>query len=133
MPNDSEDYIGGRVEVGDSFTDRGDIVTYDLDQYAMTMDNSFYDWDISGIVPAGTTRVLVGIRISDGGIGQYVALSNEGYENFINASWIYTAVTNKTNYNEFEIPVDPDNLILSYATVAAAIDVISLYIKGWWT
>lgn len=133
MPNDSEDYIGGRVEVGDSFTGRGDIDNYDLTQATMTMDGAFHDWDISGIVPAGTTMVLVGARIADTTVGRFVYVQYKGFLEGVNTSLLVNAVTNKTAYNEFIVPVDPDVLKLEYMTYPAAIDVISFYIKGWWT
>ena len=133
MPNDSEDYLGGQVTLGDTFTARGDIAGFDLEQDTMTLDGALHDWDISGIVAAGTKLVKVGVRIADNVIVQYIWLQKKGYENFFNASYLFTQVANKTRYNEFDIPVDPDVLIIEYATSAAAIDVVSLYVKGWWS
>ena len=133
MPNDSEDYVGRAVSVGLTYTKRGDIASYDLTQASMVMDNALHDWDISGIVPAGTKLVSVGAAMADSTIGLFLVLTFKGYENLVNADWLYNAVTNKTVYNNFLIPVDPDVLILSYATSPAAIDIIFMYVAGWWT
>jgi len=133
VPNDSEDYIGGQVQVGDSFTSRGDASAYDLDQDTMSLDGAFHDWDLTSIVPVGTKVVVVKATITDGTVGRYVWLQQKGFTGNRNYALLAALVANKSMTGHFLLSVDSDDRLLEYVTPAAAIDVIGLIIIGWWS
>lgn len=133
MPNDSEDYILGSVELGDTFTARGDTDAADIDQSTMIMNMEFHDWDISDIVPEGATVVLVACMFMDSAAGKFCFLKTKGYSGDYNISQIYNPVANKSVGADFVIPIDPTTRILEYVVGGSPVQLCFLTVKGWWS
>lgn len=51
------------LNTGDIFTDRGNVASADFFAGDLTKDGAWHDLDLSGIIPAGTKRVMLRVQI----------------------------------------------------------------------
>ena len=51
------------LNTGDIFTDRGNVASADFSAGDLTKDGAWHDLDLSGIIPAGTKRVMLRVQI----------------------------------------------------------------------
>lgn len=112
------------------FVDRGDPSAYDLDLASMTADDSFHDWDVSGVVPAGAKAVVlvVHLRGNDANlIGRFRKNGNtDTYAVVIGRTQAANVVMNY----QVTVPCDT-NRVIEYALSASGLDLCNITIIGW--
>lgn len=119
------------IGIPPTFIDRGDPAAYDFIANDLTKDDAWHDLDLSGIVPSGSTAVLINLQAKSNGAGNYFQLRTNGNSNSRNVSYITTPVAVVANGFDCIVPVDSTRIIeylLSVATWFTA----SLTVKGWW-
>jgi len=117
-------------------TDRGDPDEFDWEETGskavLNTDANWHDLDLSGIVPAGATFVLLRIRVVDDAVSSVFNVKKKGNANALTGGSIRTQVVDIPV--EFDIPVavDADRKI-EYLATNTAFTFIRITVKGWWT
>jgi len=90
---------------------RSDISAFDISHTSLTMNNNWYDLDLSGIVPAGTRVVNLRVTYKDGTVGAYIEFRKNGYSNAATASPFGVLVANVYHYGNAWVPCDTSQVI----------------------
>lgn len=114
-----------------SFVDRGDPAAVDYITGDFTKDNTWYELDLSGVVPAGAKAVAITIVVFTTAVGSELSFRRAGNLRTINKATIMTQVANIFLANDLVIAVDSDRKIEYRASVATWV-VINVSVKGWW-
>lgn len=129
------DIIAARVistiGVPPCFVDRGDPDRTDLMIYPPTIDDFWHDWDLSAIVPAAASAVLIrciGITLlpSSG-----FSLRTNGNVGLNNMNLMYSQVVG-VNVADSAIVALKADLTVQYMAPPASYAFIALVIAGWW-
>jgi len=118
---------GGVIRI--ELIDRGDPAITDLTQAAMTMDGNWYDWDMSAVVPADATWVLLRVNIQDAFVPRPLNFRKNGNVNLQTIPGLVNQVVNKNYEAELLVPCD-DAQIIEYMA-PGAIALIEIIILGW--
>lgn len=113
-----------------TFVDRGNFSGTDFYQGDFTRDETWYDLDLSDIIPAGAKAVLVCIKMGASATGAQVKFRTKGYADEGNMVHIIVAEANVNEYNEVWIIPDSDGII-SYAIWPTSGLYLNLFIRGW--
>ena len=113
------------------FTDRGDPAAFDFAVGVLTTDGSWYDLDLSSVVPANAIAVLLGVNVNDDTIGQSIAFRKNGNSNSIATSSVRTQVANQQIEMDVVVACDA-NRVIEYITDNNTFTAINIKIKGWW-
>lgn len=114
-----------------SFVDRGDPVNHDFITGNFTKDFTWYELDLSGIVPAGATAVLIHVEARTALANAPFILRTAGNVNTRNVSFLTTQVANIAMTYDFVIPLDAARKI-EYTLFPVVWPVVNLTVKGWW-
>ncbi len=114
-----------------AFVDRGDPAAADLVLGGMVADGNWHDWDISGIVPAGSKAVLLEIWIANTDTFKTISIRTDGNANWFNVKFLTTQVANIAIQSEGTIPL-PVSRIIEYNLPAGGWTAIFITVKGWW-
>jgi hypothetical protein len=123
--------LGSLATQSATFVDRGDPSGFDLTLGSMTTDGNWHDWDLSSIVPAGATAVLISARITDDAAGSLFQLRENGNSNVYNTSVISTQVANIGFFMDMITACDT-NRIVEYTAENLTWTAINLTVRGWW-
>lgn len=113
----------------DQFVDRGDPSSADFDETDLTVAGSWTDLDLSGIIPAGTTAVVLKVGVADNAVEQSLRLRTKGNSNAENVSQVTTQVSNVGIVADCIVPTGGLQLIQYY--LSATMDLIEVTVKGW--
>ena len=125
----------GRLEVvvtaGHEYVDRGDPAAVDFTKANLTLDATWRDLDLSGVV-TDSDAVLVHMRviISSAVTGSYFGFRKNGNVNAANTDYLRIANTAVPADQNMMVALD-ENLIAEYYGIAD-IDTVSISIRGWW-
>jgi hypothetical protein len=114
----------------DKLIDRGDFSAYDFDEGDLTTDFTWYDLDLSSIVPAGTTFVYLRLYLYDDTAGAHVAFRKNGATGTHNLQILRTQVVNKDTEGYFLVPVDT-NRVIEYRGADLIFTSIGIAVLGW--
>jgi len=120
------------IRLGNHFVDRGDPSVHDYRETDLTQDGTFYDLDLSSIVPAGAVAVLLRLIVQDGIVDAELELRKNGNTNAINVGRITTIVANIPAVLDAVVACD-SNRVVEYKTKNTPFDIIAITVKGWWT
>ena len=112
------------------FVDRGDPAAYDFRETDLTLDSTWRDLDLSGVVPSNAVAVSMAVNIQDDAAGTRVKLRKNGNSNDKNIAQFYSIVAGVLNPQDKLVACDSDQKIEYNAS--AGIDAIYITIKGWW-
>lgn len=112
------------------FVDRGDPSAYDLVLASMTTDGTWYDWDVSSVVPAGAKAVMLGISMKDNTVDKYLQFRKNGNVNTYAAVLWRTQAANVTMGFEIIVACD-SNRIIEYSASNTTFTFINIVILGW--
>lgn len=113
------------------FIDRGDPAVPDFPVGSFIIDNAWHDLDLSGIVPATASAVLLAIEIASINAASQVILRKKGNINHINISQILTQVGGFLISGDFVCPIGSDGL-LEYQIPPNPWIFLNVTVKGWW-
>jgi len=132
LPKGTFDNVKLRLnDIYPQYHDRGDPAAYDRTVGNFTTDGTWRTWDLSGIVPAGATAVLLRIRLSDDAVGTYIRFRKNGNSNATNRGEVITQVAGVTLMQEVIVACDAGRVIEYYGRNVAFV-LLSVLVAGWW-
>ena len=123
----------GLTGVGTLLVDRGDPAGFDLEMGAMTVDGTWYDWDVSAIVPAGAVAIEIKWDMNNDNAGKSLIFRKKGNSNEINVLTFSTIVGGGTVHFSGKVFCDSNRVVQYFATGSAAPwNTIHITITGYW-
>ncbi|HUS81521.1 MAG TPA: hypothetical protein VM283_09660, partial [Armatimonadota bacterium] len=120
---------GAAGAAGAAFYDRGDPAAADWANSDLAWDTAWHDLDLSGIVPAGCTAVLLRIEyVISGGTALALWFRREGNSNDVNSA---RAVATDDAGFEFVVGVSGQKINYRALTHNVA-DTVNITVAGWW-
>lgn len=120
-----------QADIPAMFTDRGDPAAADKIATDLTIDSAYHDWDLSAIVPAGATSVLIRVTANNTGAGATLLLRKNGISNAVNITRIDTQVKGVYVSRDAVVPCDSGRVIEYYVLNSGTWN-ITLAVGGWW-
>lgn len=146
IPNQAQNYVYAGLATGGAgapafralvqadqvamFTDRGDPAAADKTKTDLTL-GAWTDWNLSAIVPAGATSVLLRVHIANSGGGAFVKFRKNGQTYEINSSQVFTPSAVDTAV-DVVVACDTSQVIEYYIWDVGTWGVIDLTVAGWW-
>jgi len=115
---------------GTSLIDRGDPAANDKTLSDFTTDNAYHDLNLSSIVPAGATWILLKVVVMSSTIPAYIRFRKKGNSNSINVAVADCIQANLSHPYQFLCPCDADRVIEYYASNSTWSS-IQLSVSGW--
>ena len=115
----------------DRYVDRGDPTAYDFVLANFTTDGAWHDLDLSSIVPANATTVLLRVIIQDNLVGMFLNLRKNGNIETYNTISIYTQVAETPVGDNLIVSLDA-NRIMEYFASNTTWTGIWICVRGWW-
>jgi len=110
------------------FVNRGDPAAYDYTQATLILDGAYHDLDLSAIVPAGATAILL---VGEGSnSGKWILFRKNGNANTINISAFENGAVGLNQYFCLVVPCDV-NRVIEYRAAPGWTD-LNLTVGGWW-
>jgi hypothetical protein len=109
----------------------GDPSAYHFTVGDFTTDGSWYDLDLSSIIPVGTQLIRLKAYVLGGAAGQHVQFRCNGYSNYVNTLIATTQVSGVPTHVHGIIPVDA-NRVIEYTGAAVAYTALSVAVLGWY-
>lgn len=117
------------TDTGTTLVDRGDPASHDWQMGDLTADNAWHDLDLSSIVPAGATHVLLRVE-ADKATREIVAFRQNGNVNEYNVSKLRFLLDSRTKTGDCIVAVD-GNRIIEYK-ISATLNYLNITVGGWW-
>lgn len=111
-------------------TDRGDPASVDVAVGSLTTDGSWHDLDLSSIVPAGASFVVLYVELKDDAASSSILFRKNGNSNAMNVGAITTQVANILTRGDIIVACD-SNRVIEYLTSNLTFDTINITVKGW--
>lgn len=124
------DLIIEAIGIPPVFIDRGDPAAADWSQATLTLDGTWNDLDLSALVPANASAVMLNCFIADNLVGKSIGFRKSGNANVWNTSAVYTQVAGILNQQDIIVPASANQKIEYLGD--AGIDTILLTVRGWW-
>jgi len=112
------------------FVDRGDPLAWDFTVGDFTDDNAWHDLDLSSIVPAGATSVLVKVNLESLQIEKKFELRRKDNASGYNTLAIWTQFSNVRIGGVFLVPCNA-NRVIQYLANPATWSLINVNVNGW--
>ena len=126
----AETEVIGAGSEGSTWTDRGDISAADFAGGDLTIDNAWHDLDLSSIVPAGATRVLLRLYVDPGtALYRVVAFRKNGNTNTANNSGLILEA-DTISLTQYQVVCD-SNRVIEYL-VNDTLTTINITVVGWY-
>lgn len=125
------DLIIEKIGIPPTFIDRGDPAVEDFVFGDFTLDDGWHELDLSGIVPAGATAVLLFTHARADATAKVFRWRKHGNVNAIASPALRTVVANLYHYCNNVVAVDADRKI-DYMGTFATFDDLRTAILGWW-
>ncbi len=116
----------------DMYVDRGDPAAYDFAVGDFTKDGTWYDLDLSGIIPVSAKAVLLEFDIETVNREKHIRIRKYGNANVINHQDIETFNGGIHQSGSVIVAVDY-NRIIKYNIDVATWTELDMVIRGWWT
>lgn len=117
--------------VAPSYIDRGDPASWDFDEGDLTLDNTWRDLDLSGIVPAGAVAVNLHVSLKDDAVSSILYLRRKGVTLPYSGIKLWTIVANVLFGGDFVCACDASRKI-QYIGDPADMTTVRIQINGWW-
>ena len=114
------------------FQDRGNLTGYDFEVGDLTTDGNWHDLDLSSIIPAGTTAVILRVSIDDDVAGRVIIFRTNG-----NTDATYNIHSVK-NFNANQVATEDvivtcdENRVIEYQATNTTITTLNIVVSGWW-
>jgi hypothetical protein len=117
---------------GAVFVDRGDPAAADFDEGDLTINGSWHDLDLSAIIDAGATLVLLRVAIITGAADKLQFREN-GNSNAVNVATVGAHPAGYTGTFYADVLVAPDaSGIIEYRVALGWSGPIDITVGGWW-
>lgn len=114
-----------------NYVDRGDPSTIDFSKLDITCDTTWYDLDLSSIVPDGAVAVSLVVLLLDNASNSYIRFRKNGNVHEHNFVTLRTQVSMVYVAQHFTVSCDSDRII-EYAASALSFTVIAITVAGWY-
>lgn len=121
--------ISGASVIRIELIDRGDLAAFDVTEATMTLNNAWQNLDLSAIVPADASWVLLRVQISDPNVGDNLYFRKDGNANAIATPGIVAQVADIINEAEILVPCSAARIIEYKGN--AAITIVNIAVLGW--
>jgi hypothetical protein len=121
---------GTSFSLDNRFVDRGDPAAADWTEVDLTMDGTWRDLDLSGVLPSNAVAVALALFIQDDAVASRIRFRENGNSNGFNVANARTVVANVQHAFDLIVACDSNQVIEYDAT--ANTDSIDITIKGWW-
>jgi hypothetical protein len=129
----SQQSIKAYVDGAAKFTDRGDPAAYDFTVGSFTVDNAWGHYlDLSGIIPAGTTAVVLRISCTNSAANENIGFRKKGNSNAVNVAYARVMVAGISNDDDLVITVSSDRMIEYKCNNGGTWTGINVVVAGWW-
>lgn len=125
------DLIISRIGIPPVFIDRGDPAEIDFGIDDFTRDGVWHELDLSTIVPAGATAVLISVWLKNTETDKFFMLRKHGNTETWSSSVIATQVSNVYFGCDFVCVIDADRKA-DYLVSINGWTEIYFTVKGWW-
>jgi len=115
-----------------TYVDRGDPSGSDFTESDLTTDGTWRDLDLSSIVPAGATHVILEVTLYDGVAGYGIQFRKNGYSNETTCSYTWVQAANTWIGDQVIIPLD-SNRVIEYKAGNITFTNINVSVSGWIT
>jgi len=113
------------------FVDRGDPAVYDYAKEDLTIDGTWHDMDLSGIVSAKAKAVFIIGHLQGNGIDWTIMFRKKGNVNEVVHGGMETIRANVERHRSSIVALD-DNRVIQYKIDNQAWDILDLAVKAWW-
>lgn len=120
-----------KAEAVIGFVNRGDPAAVDFTAGDFTIDSAWHVLDLSAIVPANTSAVLMRCRVKCNSANRWIYFRPVWNINFVNRSQCQVVSANDDYYYDIVVPT-LGIAALHYLSNIADFPVIELTVKGWW-
>jgi len=110
-----------------------DGAAYDRTLADWTADATWRDWDLSAIVPAGATAIVLNFYIKNNTYSEYLAFRRNGNSNTIEVLKGTVMKTNADQWFAGIVPCDDGRVIEYCATNGGTWASLSAVVMGWYT
>ena len=117
------------VAGGPGFVDRGDPAGPDFQAGDLICNNAWHDMDLSAIVPADSSAVVLRITLIDNLIATGAAFRKKGNINWPNVAYVSLFVNGMVNTVDKIVAVDNDRFCQYLVNVVP--DIIQITVAGW--
>lgn len=114
------------------FVDRGDPTTYDFAKEDLTLDGSWHNLDLDGIIPSIARSILISGHLEGNGVDWKISFRKKGNANEINHEGFETIRAGVERHRSGIVAVGSDKII-EYKADNQSWATLSLTIRGWWT
>jgi len=125
------DLIIEAIGIPPTFIDRGDPAAWDYAAGDFTKDGNWHELDVSAIVPAGATAVLLKYEFQGVAVDTTFEFRKDGNANAYNTAKIRAVIAGVVHYCDCVCPISTDRK-LEYRQTGNPIININVVIKGWW-
>jgi len=115
----------------DRFVDRGDPTAVDWNRDSLSANDTWAELDLSSIVPAGATLVLLRVSIYPTGVGKELRFRKNGNANAINFTRVAGLVATELHSQDMFVKTD-SNRVVEYFKSADGFNALSVTVGGWW-
>lgn len=114
------------------FVDRGDPSAADYNAASLTKNGSWHDLDLSSVVPAGATSVLLRVTVNHSLAEKSINFRKNGNTNSVNVAGVINPVAGVSNVQDIVVAVDSNRVIEYNAVSNATWNTLDIVIAGWW-
>lgn len=115
---------------GSKLFDRGDPSALDFEVGDLTLNATWQDLDLSGIIPKGACSVSIGVAIKTSLANKWLKLRKKGNVNDINVEKIACLNDNQTTARTLTVTPNKDGII-QYNGVAATWSILDMGVRRW--
>jgi len=123
---------GDKGDPGVSYTDRGDVGSWDKTVSDFTTDYTWRDLDLSANCGTGVKLLHLRIQINDDAVQRNLEFRKNGNSGLYNVSVIQNQVANVTISQDMFVMCDA-NGIIEYRATSTVWTTINLCVRGWWS
>lgn len=116
-------------KINNKIRDIGDSTAVDFTEADLTTDGTWYDLDLSSVIPKGAKWVILAVEVKDNAAASELLFRKNGYYNDKNVGRIATQVANISTYSDIIVQVDKDGKI-EYKGSNLAFTAINITVKG---
>lgn len=125
------DIILALIPATPGFVDRGDPGSPDWQSVDLTRDGNYYDLDLSNIVPAGASGVLLRVAFQASLNNRDIRFRKKGVVNWPNTSECHVVVANQGFHEDIIVGVDENRYIQYRVSHASLWTHIQITVGGW--
>lgn len=115
-----------------NYVDRGDTGSYDFEIGDLTMDGTYRDLDISGIIPAGTVAVELAVGVTPTTLPAQLLIRQKGYTGNRNFWIVKCLVATLTHENRFFVTPNSNRLLEYHGTsLGGGWTNVNIVVCGW--